>query len=207
MKMRIRGPMILGLAMIAASCMPEGGGSDTETLTPALTGTVSLRSGAPAAGALVKLVPSGFDPARPDDAPIRRTLADASGKYLFADLDTGKTYNVIAGKPGDKAWAFVGEVRAGGAETDLFLDPAKVFLISLHAEAYTRADSGVAFFPGTDILARCDGITVSAIDSVPAGVLRLVVESRAGWKHDTTLVSVNDTAKVRADRDGIIYTP
>jgi hypothetical protein len=203
MTMRFRRPAILGLALIAAACMPQGGGSDTETLT----GSVSLRSGAPAAGAIVKLIPAGYDPVRPDGTPIRKTLADASGNFRFADLDAGRTFNVIAGTPGDKAWAFAGEVRAGGPGADLFLDSAKVFLISLHAKDYERADSGIAFFPGTDILARCDGVSVAAIDSVPEGVLRLVVESRAGWKHDTTLVSVGDTAQVRADRDGIVYTP
>jgi hypothetical protein len=195
-------PAILGMALIAAACM-QGGGSDTETIT----GSVSLRSGAPAAGAVVKLIPSGYDPARPDATPIRKAIVDASGTFRFGDLDAGGTFNVIAGKPGDKTWAFAGQVKAGGAGTDLFLDPAKVFLITLHSEDYTRADSGVAFFPGTDILARCDGISVSAIDSVPAGVLRLVVESRAGWKHDTTLVSIGDTAQVSADRNGIVYTP
>lgn len=207
MTMRICRPAILGLALILASCMPQGGGSDTETLTVSLSGSVSLRSGAPAAGAVVKLVPSGYDPARPDAEPIRKILADSSGNFRFADLDSGATFNLIAGNPGEKAWAFAGKVKAGGSGTDLFLDPAKVFLISLHSKTYERADSGIAFFPGTDILARCDGISAAAIDSVPAGVLRLVVESRAGWKHDTTLVSVGDTAQVRADRNGIVYTP
>jgi hypothetical protein len=89
----------------------------------------------------------------------------------------------------------------------LSLSAPKIFLVSLHSSAYAAKDSGIAYFPGTDILARCDAISVSRLDSVPEGASHFVIESRAGWKHDTTLVSVADTAKVVADSAGIRISP
>jgi hypothetical protein len=89
----------------------------------------------------------------------------------------------------------------------LVLSAPKVFLVSLHSAAYAAKDSGIAYFPGTDILAHCDAVSVARLDSVPAGAFRIVIESRAGWKHDTTLASVADTARVVADSAGIQVSP
>jgi hypothetical protein len=122
-------------------------------------------------------------------------------------VDTAVSWNLIAGESGLKAWAFAGEVRSGDPPGTLILSAPKVFLVSLHTSDYAATDSGVAYFPGTDIFTHCDAISVSRLDSVPAGATRIVVESRAGWKHDTTLVSVTDTAKVVADSAGIRIAP
>jgi hypothetical protein len=203
--MKIR---IVLAAMALAACMvsPDrraGGGSDTETLTGRVTGA----AGAPAAGVQVKLIPAGYDPSRPDAAGIRRTLTGSDGTFRFEKVDTAAAWNLIAGDAGLKAWAFAGALRAGGAPHALALSAPKVFLVSLHSDVYAAKDSGLAYFPGTDLLTRCNTVSVSRLDSVPAGASRFVIESRAGWKHDTTLVSVADTAKVVADSEGIRIGP
>jgi hypothetical protein len=196
----------LTLALCLASCLfQEGGGSDTETLT----GSVSTPAGAPAARIRVKLIPADYDPSHPDDALIRRALTDDAGRFRFGKLEKGKAYNVIAGSAAANAWAYASSALPGAEMEALSLTRAKVFLFNLHSENYQQADSGIAYFPGTDILAQCDGVSVATVDSVPAGALRFVVESRAGWAHDTTLASASviDTANVVATRTDVILYP
>lgn len=199
--------LLISACFLFSACLfQEGGGSDTETLT----GSVSNPVGAPAARIRVKAIPEDYDPSHPDDSRIRRVLTDDAGRFHFKNLEKGQAYNVIAGDAFEKTWAYAKEVRSGGKTNPLILSQAKVFLFDLHAENYQRADSGIAYFPGTDILTRCDGVSFSTVDSVPSGALRFVVESLgAGWAHDTTLASasVSDTAKVLASRKGVILYP
>jgi hypothetical protein len=194
------------LALTTTNCLfitdekiSQGGGSDTETLT----GAVSLSNGKPAARILIKLVPSNYNPSQPDTGLIKRVMTDDMGQFRFEKLSKTKFYNAIAGKPQERAWAFAESLQTGDSGAPIALSMAKVFLISLEYQGYTAKDSGIAYFPGTDILTRCNGISTSVVDSVPAGVLHIVVKSRAGWTHDTTLTSTKDTADVKADQNGI----
>jgi hypothetical protein len=179
------------------------GGSDTETLT----GFVSGADGSALPGIPVKLLPASYDPSHPEPALIRRVLTDTAGKFSFAKVDTAMLWNVIAGDSARKSWALAQGLRPGPAAAPLSLSLGKVFLISLHTSAYAIRDSGIAYFPGTDILTRCDAMSVSKVDSVPAGATRFVIESRAGWKYDTTLAVPGDTARVRADRNQFLVAP
>lgn len=180
-----------------------GGGSDTETLR----GTVRDGLAAPAARIALKLIPEDYDPRRPDTLSIRRAISDDTGGFAFANVDTTRTYNLIAGDAPARKWAIASGIRPDGKPQALSLSLAKVFLFSMHSGSYARADSGIAFFPGTDILAHCDGVTASKVDSVPAGALRFIVESRAGWQHDTTLAAAADTTKVSAGASKLILIP
>lgn len=181
----------------------QGGGSDTETLT----GMVATLDGLPAARIPVKLLPAGYDPSRPDTALIRRAITDENGAYRFEGVDTARLWNVIAGDVASRSWALARDLRPGGPAAIVTLGPAKVLLVTLHVGGYVTSDSGIAYFPGTDILARCDARSVSRLDSVPAAATRFVIESRAGWKYDTTLAAAGDTTRVRADRTQILITP
>jgi hypothetical protein len=193
-----------------ASCVSEpaekppqnGGGSDTETLT----GLVFSKDGLAAVGVAVKLLPADFDPSQSDTALLRRAVTDSLGRFRFEKVDTGRTWNLIAGNPQAKTWSLSVGRRAGDSVA-LTLGPAKVMLVTLHSSAYATADSGIAYFPGTDILARCDGRTTSKVDSIPAAVTRFVIASRSGWRYDTTWVSQADTTKVVADKNRITISP
>jgi hypothetical protein len=181
----------------------EGGGSDTETLT----GFVNGADGSPLAGVPVKLLPADYDPSHPDPFQIRRVLTDTAGKFRFEKVDTAQLWNVIAGDPARQAWALAQGLRPGPAAAPLALSLGKVFLFSMHATQYGARDSGIAYFPGTDILTHCDGSTPSLVDSVPEGASRFVIESRAGWKYDTTVAVPKDTTRVSADRTRLFVLP
>lgn len=181
----------------------QGGGSDTETLT----GLVSASDGSPKPGIPVKLLPASYDPSHPEPARIRRVLTDAAGKFSFDKVDTALAWNVIAGDSASRSWALAQGLRPGPAAAPLTLSLGKVFLVSLHSATYGSKDSGIAYFPGTDILTRCNSGFISEVDSVPAGATRFVIESRAGWKYDTTLAVPRDTTRVSADRDRFLLVP
>jgi hypothetical protein len=198
-------PLLITACIFEAEKVAHGGGSDTETLT----GLVTTPEGTPSARTWVKLIPADYDPSHPDTTLIHRAMTDDSGRFLFEKIAKGKAYNIIAGSAADKSWAYAPGVEAGAVKGRLTLNLAlaKVFLFELHTENYSSLDSGIAFFPGTDIFTRCDGVSFSKVDSVPTGALRFVVRSRAGWSHDTTLASVVDTAKVLATRNGVQLYP
>ena len=215
-RLRIVQALLLAAALLIAACLftaclfdgektAMGGGSDTETLT----GLIASPDGKPSTRMQVKLIPVDYNPSHPDTTLILRALTDNAGRYRFEKLAKGKTYNLIAGNAAGKSWTFAPDLPVGTAIGNLTLASAKVFLFEMHTENYVTADSGIAYFPGTDILTRCNGINYSSVDSVPMGALRFVVESRAGWAHDTTLASaaVKDTAKVIATQSGVMLYP
>lgn len=185
----------------------QGGGSDSETLT----GMVFTAEGKPSPRTLVKLVPTDYDPSQQNVNTIRFSTTNDSGQFKFEKVDSLKPYNIIAGKSIDKKWALFKDatVKKGIATKGLkiTLADAKVFLFSLHTPIYETKDSGIAYFPGTDILANCDGINPSTVDSVPMGAMRFVVQSRSGWKHDTTLVTTRDTVSIIGEATGITVLP
>lgn len=191
-----------------AGPLSRGGGSDTETLT----GLVATATGAPAARVAVKLLPSGYDPSRPDSAALRVVMTNDSGVFKFEKLDSAGRYNLIAGEAGARAWAFAESLRTGADRKQLALKPAKTFLISLPASGGAPYTGGTAYFPGTDILAHCTAAQVAVVDSVPPGVGHIVVESDAGWKKDSTFAvfadpaTLADTAEVKAAQDSMICT-
>jgi hypothetical protein len=190
------------LALAACLAANDGGGSDTETLS----GIVTDANGAAAAGARVKLLPAGYDPSRSGPGAIRETVTGADGAFRFGGVDPGQAWNVIVADAPRATWAFARGLRPGGTAHPLSLGRPKVFNFSMHSTTYAYRDSGIAYFPGTDILARCNGITAATVDSVPPGALRFVVESRSGWKHDTTLAAVADSVDVHADKEKVICT-
>ncbi len=190
---------------------PQGGGSDSETIT----GLVTLPNGKVAALSEVKLIPSDYDPSHPDEKLITKVISDSMGKFTFNTIDKNKDYNIIVKKLNSEnksqyLWGLEMKVKGslnGNKAIALQLSNSKVFLFSMHSDVYARADSGIAYFPGTDILTRCDGIVESPIDSVPSGALRFKVISRAGWQYDTTLTSALDTTKVLASRNELKLLP
>lgn len=189
-------------------CLAGGGGSDTETLT----GRLLAPDGRPAPGVEVTLVPEAYDPSRPDPERVRTAITDAEGRYAFPKA-AGGTYNLVAreapgayGFPGG-AGAFAGGLAGDSLPGALTLGKARVFYISLHDDAYTAADSGTAWFPGTDILVRCDGGTATPVGSLPAGLDSLVLESRAGWRHGIRVDQPGDSLDIAADRRGVRVSP
>lgn len=189
-------------------CLTQGGGSDTETLT----GRILAPDGLPAAGVEVRLVPEAYDPSRPEPGKVRAALTDAEGRYSVPKTSAGNYNLIVREAPGAYGLAGGAGVFAEGLPADsvpavLTLAKARVFYISLHDDAYTPADSGTAWFPGTDILVRCDGVTATRVESLPAGLESLVLQSLAGWRHDYRVTLPGDSLDISANRQGVTVTP
>lgn len=205
-----RGPgplpgFLLGLGLILGCMqdgggpgMQDGGGSDTETLT----GILRTAEGEPAVGARVRLIPEGFDPSGTDTSGIRTSITDAEGRYRFQADDAFKSgaYNILALSRDSGQAAFQPGVAPKALPSTLTLAKARVYFVSLHGDAYASADSGKAWLPGTDLFVRCDGRTASKLGGVPRGIDDLVLESRAGWRHDYTVTLPGDSLVIRANR-------
>lgn len=201
-------PRALLLCALLSGCLAEHGGSDTETLT----GHILAPDGRPAAGVEVTLLPAAYDPSRPEPAKVRTATTDAEGRYSVPKASSG-TYNLVvreaSGAYGYDAGAgiFAGGLPADSLPDALTLSRARVFYISLHDDAYTPADSGTAWFPGTDILVRCEGATATRVASLPAGLENLVLQSRAGWRHDYRVTQPGDSLDISANPQGVTVSP
>jgi hypothetical protein len=178
-----------------------GGGSDTETLT----GVLLSPDGRPAANARVRLVPATYDPSRPAPGLIREAETDAAGRYTFPKAPSAGSYNLIAAV--GELGLFRGDLAAGTLPDTSSLSPARVLIISLHGGIYQPADSGRAWFPGTDVIVQCDGVTATRLPAVPRGMNAMVIESRAGWRHEYTITLPNDSLAIRADSNGVTSVP
>lgn len=173
-----------------------GGGSQTETLT----GYAFSPTGERLPGIRVKLFPSGYDPSRPDTSALRQTVTDDSGRFAFTRLDTSAHYNLIAGQPALRLWAYAESLQTRPGDRPLTLGLASVVMVDLHTSTgYATRDSGIAYFPGTDILALCDGRTAARVDSIPSGLRNLVLRSRAGWQHQVAVPQNTDSVLVVAN--------
>lgn len=200
------GPLLT--CSLLLGCLAQGGGSDTETLT----GRILDPGGQPAAGVEVTLVPAAYDPSRPEPNRLRIAVTDAQGRYQLPKA-AGGTYNLLV-REASGAYGYAGGagVFAAGLPADslpasLTLAKARIFYISLHDDAYTAADSGTAWFPGTDILVRCDGTTATKVESLPAGLDSLVLRSLAGWRHDIRVSRSGDSLDIYATRQSVTVTP
>jgi hypothetical protein len=160
----------------------------------------------------VKLVPAAYDPSLPAPAQVRVATTDAEGRYAFPKA-SGGVYNLLArgaaGAYGESGGTgvYVRGLAADSLPAILSLAKARVFFISLHDDAYTQADSGRAWFPGTDLLVRCEGITATKVESLPAGLDSLVLQSRAGWRHDYRVTVPGDSLSIMANRQGVTAMP
>lgn len=199
--MRKNLPVFLLATLLFSGCLSDHGGSDTETLLPVLL----TADGRPAAGVQVKLVPEDYDPSRPTPSAIRSALTDAKGRYAFPAGIAG-AYNLLAAGAGDQA-LFLAGVAADSLPDTLSLDRARVLFVSLHGDGYTRADSGKAWFPGSDLFVRCDGDTATKLEKVPRGLDGMVIESRAGWRHEYEITNPGDSLVIKADRFGVQCDP
>lgn len=199
--MRMCNPVPLLAALLLLGCLSDHGGSDTETLLPVLLAA----DGAPAAGARVRLVPADYDPSQPRPASIRTATADAQGRYAFPSGLTG-AYNLIASGDGDEA-VFLAGVAASSLPDTLSLETARVVFVSLHGDGYTQADSGKAWFPGSDIFVRCEVDTATKLERLPRGLDGMVIESRAGWRHEYQITNPADSLVIKADRFGVQCNP
>lgn len=202
---RKRMPLMLLGALFIVGCF-SGGGSDTETLT----GRILKPDGTPSAGTEVKLIPGDYDPAHPDSALIRSTRTDAAGRYSFLTAPVAGSYNLLASDSSDGPAGlavFAPALTADSLPKTLSLAKARVFYITLHRIDYPIADSGKAYFPGTDILIRCQGVAATRLNGVPLGLDRIILESRAGWRHDYQVTVPGDSLNIKANQDSVTVTP
>jgi hypothetical protein len=194
----------VGALWALSGCTPEAtqGGSDTETLS----GVLLTSGGMPAAGAQVKLVPSTYDPSQPDPSLIRFTYTNPQGRYTFPKSRAAGSYNLLAAGQTEGA-AFIATLSADSVPDTLSLEPTRVIFLSMFGSASYAYDPGMAWFPGTDFLFRCETEAAIAMKGLPRSLNSLVLKSTAGWRHDYTFHVPGDTLVINASKYGIECYP
>ncbi len=163
--------VVAGLSLLAESaCTPDLAGATTET-TNGVTGKVANGDATPAVNAIVKLLPSDFNPMVTDTS--RRALEDTTdeeGMYRFSRIGTG-TYSIIARKH-DKTTSFL--------KRDIAVQDDSVTAVpagTLERSGSITADfslsqaaaEGYVYIPGTDLAAPVANNGAMVLDDVPAG--------------------------------------
>jgi hypothetical protein len=181
-------------AVLVLSACLFGGGIDTSSGAVidepyTVSGRVHTASGAPARGARVTLVPSGYDAAAPRAWRVRTVVTDSLGLFVFAEDRVDSLFASTAARTARYALharSADGLTRVlvdslvprRGTRTDtLRLSPPRRLVVSL-----TPADSvaGVRFpatlsVPGTSLLVSLDGAGPAVLDSLPVGARRVVL--------------------------------
>ena len=183
---------IICCLMVMEACLFEGG-SDTETGrndTGTLEGLALDREGNPVSGVAVRLFKSGFDPFREPLSPVT-VMTDDSGKYVFENLDADSSYNLLGKREADTTRAFRANLRPGDGPDTLRLDlPVRLEMTLEYVDyPYNTLDSTTAYFPGTDILFRCD--TLTTVDTLPVGVVNLTVNNAQNEGNNAALPNNN----------------
>jgi hypothetical protein len=182
-----------------------GGGTDTETLT----GFVVDTRGQPLPHARIKIFSSDYDPAGNKDSNAFTTLrADSNGGFTIAKSTPKGDYRLIVVDSNRNLWGTLDFTWSADTTTYLKVQalPPRLYRFALESSVYLKSDSGIAYFPGTDILAHCRSGSIERVDSVPAALNRLVVRSRAGWEHDSVLVNLPDSVTVHANVKTLIIS-
>lgn len=174
------------IALLAA-CIP--GGIDTNmneggsSVSPEIPVRVHFASGLPASEAEVRRVTSNFDPSVSGSGILIRKT-DTLGQ-AFLPGKRSVYYNLIAHDSLTGQWAFAESLRVSEKYDTLTLtDPLRVEIHLLTASS--QPDSGLVFFPGTDILIRCRAESPCRSGDVPRGLRKVVARAFSGWQQTLT---------------------
>jgi hypothetical protein len=144
-----------------------------------VTGTIVKQNGEPAAGAVVRLVPSSYNPL--EDTALPDSLMDitnAGGVYLFAGVNTG-AYRIEALDLNDGARLISGDIEAANDTTvvpeDTLKQPGKVVF---HFPEDFPGGEGFIVIPGTGIYTVVDSLALAAgyvlLHQVPEGMYAVI---------------------------------
>jgi|GEM_PF-2792719 len=202
------------LILLIAGCLPGGIDTGMNGGSSAPQGVrlqIRLPSGQPAGGTGVKLFASKLDPSV-SDSGILISESDTQGRTSFPGLKSAY-YNAIARDTSRGLWAFAESLQVSEKVISLTLSvPLQVEFHLLTAAS--RPDSGILFFPGTDILIHCKTESPCFSGDIPRGIRKAIARAASGWQAtliweggpgaviDTLSMSPTDTLHIDIGPDG-----
>jgi hypothetical protein len=171
---------------IRCSSINTASGGGSEGGNPVVTGKLYTSDTHPAAGAVVRFIPSGHDPR--DTIKIDTAVTGSDGVYKSDSIASGY-YNVLAKHSGDMAFIDSIHVTGSGAlapSATLTTPGSKVCRIALSAGQ--SASSVLVILIGTDVVATPDSSGKVILPLLAAGsyTVRIVSSSDSIQKKDTT---------------------
>lgn len=189
--------IIILCVLVLLSCTSTGNlaGAGSET-TNSLTGTVASVNGTPEVNAIVRLIPSSYDPVK--DLPLPDSLTaitNSQGNYEFHDIDTGK-YNIFVRNQSGNARALVLNVHA--ITDTVFAQQAslkEIGAIRIIAPENVDKQFGYAYVPGTPFFTFLNSLCkMVLLDSIPSGEMPEITYSSTN-NQITTVVRYNVLVK------------
>jgi len=170
-------PILFGILLpcvllLVTRCTPEMAGATTET-TNGATGRILTKDKTPAANAIVKLLPSDFNPmeaAAPDDNSIDTT--DALGNYRFSKIASG-TYCLIARSRETFTSLLKNDITINADSMTSIPDETLATSGSITADfsLSKSASNGYVYIPGTDLYAPVADNGLMVLDDIPSGTI------------------------------------
>jgi hypothetical protein len=196
------------LTLLAVSCSNNApvatGGTDTETGGNKILGTIVASNGQPAVGAMVSLIPEGYNAVTGTPATALKTAAtDKCGNYCFTSSNQG-VYNIQASDARTNTRLLLTGIVAA-------TDSTRVPTGTLQAPASGKislpqnlnSSNGYVFIPGTTIGVAVGNATGSmVIDSLPSGSLPSIYY--AVKNSSTTPILLSDPVTLGAGTSSII---
>ncbi len=191
-------PVLLSLCLLGNRCSilttVAGGGS--EGGNPVIIGKLYAPDTHPAAGAIVRFIPSGHDPR--DSIQIDTAVTDTDGIYTSDTLAPG-CYNVLAESNG--YMAFIDSIRvtdSGALAHPAWLKVPGSMVCRVELSAGQNVRSAAVILLGTDIMAAPDSSGKITLTPLAEGsyAVRIVTSLNSSQKKDTSFIIIagrNDT--------------
>jgi hypothetical protein len=180
------------IALYIQCSLPTLAGVGSEVTNGTVLGSLCNTDGSPAAQTRVMLIPKRYDPVK--DGPVPDSLIDTTdegGRFSFR-ATSGAVFCVEAFQPSSKNRALITGIMVNKNDT-LYIpthaikSPGAIRLIS---SALNNLDSGYLVIPGTTRFAEIKG-GKAIIDSVPWGVIPLLVYKRTGSSERDSIIAVD----------------
>jgi hypothetical protein len=187
-------PILPALLFFGCAMNLAGGGSEGEAR---VTGKITTETGTPSPGAIVKLIPSTFNPvtglALPD------SFIDTTGKDGWYSFVTSiiTVYNVEASDAAGNKWALITGIspainRVTSVSDGILQSPGFCRIVLPYN---SDSSAGYVFVPGTMLSAQVKNDS-AVLDDVPAGLIPAVMYG-----------SLADSSKLRTIRTGVTISP
>jgi hypothetical protein len=173
---------VAGASLCLSGCL-FGGGSETDAVVDggtisALPGRVLSPSGTPAAGVVVQLFPSAFDPTVPNVWLPWLDTTDAEGRFVLPvpSAPSATLYAVVAHSADGALWSYSDSLETGFFDTLRLAPPRRLEFDFKPADSTVGATlPGVAFVPGTNLMVSLHGTGKRVIDAIPVQIKSVVL--------------------------------
>lgn len=153
-----------------ANCTDKVAGAGSET-TNGITGCAVNQSGMPVADAIVKLIPSQYNPGnQTNDTTVITTSTGSDGRYCFREIKQGR-YNIITRYKNNELCGKVTDIQIASQDSFIEIDTCQLLspgAVTIDLSRFS-VKTGYCYLPGTDVFSLIDSAGMVNLECVPCG--------------------------------------